>query len=255
MAPSSSSSGWEQRSNARCSPARCSGTVRTGSYGTPTQPSCSNAERPMKEYLEISDQNVIKGLAHPLRVQILGVLEKRAASPNELAQELGAPLGNVSYHTRELLRFGLVELVKKTPRRGAIEHYYKATKQPQITEAGWAATPRVVKDSMVRSALQQISDFVNAAAIEGGFNRDESHLNRIQLTVDQRGWQEVSRKLTQVLTALPKIEAASRKRLAKAAHEGERNMPVVTMGFETSEPMVARRRRRATAAKPRARTN
>jgi DNA-binding transcriptional ArsR family regulator len=211
----------------------------------------------VKEYLEISDQNVIKGLAHPLRVQILGILETRAASPNELAQELGVPLGNVSYHTRELLRFGLVELVKKTPRRGAIEHYYKATKQPQITEAGWAATPRVVKDSMVRSALEQISDFVNAAAIEGGFNHDESHLNRIQLTVDERGWQEVSQKLTQLLAALPKIEEASRKRLERAGHEGERDMTVVTMGFETAEPMLARRRKRAKPARrtqPRART-
>ena len=194
----------------------------------------------MKEYLEISDQNVIKGLAHPLRVQILGILETRAASPNELSQELDAPLGNVSYHTRELLRFGLVKLVKKTPRRGAIEHYYKATKQLQITEAGWAKTPRVVKDSMVRSALEQISDFVNAAAIEGGFNHAEAHLNRIQLTLDERGWQEVSDKLTQLLKALPKIEEASRKRLAKVDHEAERSMTVVTMGFETAEPMIAR---------------
>lgn len=194
----------------------------------------------MKEYLEISDQNVIKGLAHPLRVQILGILETRAASPNEISQELGAPLGNVSYHTRELLRFGLVKLVKKTPRRGAIEHYYKAVKQPQITEAGWAATPRVVKDSMVRSALEQISAFVNAAAIEGGFNRAEAHLNRTQLTLDERGWKDVSAKLTDLLGALSRIEAASQKRLERAGHEGERSTTVVTMSFETADPMIAR---------------
>jgi DNA-binding transcriptional ArsR family regulator len=207
----------------------------------------------MKEYLEISDQNVIKGLAHPLRVQILGILEQRAASPNELSQELGAPLGNVSYHTRELLRFGLVKLVKKTPRRGAIEHYYKAVKQPQITEAGWAKTPRVVKDSMVRSALEQISDFVNAAAIEGGFNQPEAHLNRIQLTVDERGWKELSRKLEELLKALPKIEEASRKRLERAGHEGARDATVVTMGFETAEPMIARADKPATAARSKSR--
>lgn len=195
----------------------------------------------MKEYLQISDQNVIKALAHPLRVQILGILETRAASPNELSQELGAALGNVSYHTRELLRFGLVKLVKKTPRRGAIEHYYKATKQPQITEAGWAATPRVVKDAMVRSALDQISDFVNAAAIEGGFTADEAHLNRVRLTLDDRGWHDVSRKLTELLGALAKIQESSQKRLDRANHRGERDVTVVTMGFETAEPMLARR--------------
>jgi DNA-binding transcriptional ArsR family regulator len=202
----------------------------------------------MKEYLEISDQNVIKALAHPLRVQILGILETRAASPNELSQELDAPLGNVSYHTRELLRFGLVKLVKKTPRRGAVEHYYKATKQPQITEAGWAATPRIVKDSMVRAALEQIGDHVNAAAMDGGFTRNEAHLNRIQLTLDERGWQDVTRKLTDLLASLTKIQEASRKRLDRADHEGERDVTVVTMGFETAEPMIARQPRRTTRA-------
>jgi DNA-binding transcriptional ArsR family regulator len=202
----------------------------------------------MKEYLQISDQNVIKALAHPLRVQILGILETRAASPNELAQELGAPLGNVSYHTRELLRFGLVKLVKKTPRRGAIEHYYRATKQPQITEAGWAATPRVVKDAMVRSALDQVSDFVNAAAVEGGFTGDEAHLNRVRLTLDERGWRDVSRKLTELLRALAKIQETSQKRLDRANHRGERDVTVVTMGFETAEPMIARRPSRQRAS-------
>jgi DNA-binding transcriptional ArsR family regulator len=206
----------------------------------------------MKEYLEISDQNVIKALAHPLRVQILGILETRAASPNEVARELDAPLGNVSYHTRELLRFGLIKLVKKTPRRGAIEHYYKATKQPQITEAGWATTPRVVKDSMVRSALEQISDYVNAAAVDGGFHRKEAHLNRVQLRLDERGWKEASAKLTELLKSLGKIEEASRKRLERADHEGERDVTVVTMGFETAEPMVARKRRPKTTARVKA---
>jgi DNA-binding transcriptional ArsR family regulator len=202
----------------------------------------------MKERLEIADQSVIKALAHPLRVQILGVLEQRTASPNELSRELGAPLGTVSYHVRELARFGLVKLVKKTPRRGAIEHHYRAT-ETRITDAGWAATPQVVKDAMVRAALSQISTFVNAAAIEGGFNRDEAHLNRVQLTVDERGWQDLARELRRVLDAIPKIEEASRKRLARNDHEGERNVTVVTMSFDTAEPMVARQPAARSAAK------
>jgi DNA-binding transcriptional ArsR family regulator len=193
----------------------------------------------MKERLDIADQSVIKALAHPLRVQILGVLEQRTASPTELADELDAPLGTVSYHVRELARFGLVKLVKKTPRRGAIEHHYRAT-ETRITEAGWAATPQVVKESIVRSGLEQISTYVNAAAIEGGFNREEAHLNRIQLTVDERGWQELSGELTRLLDKLPKIEEASRKRLARSDHEDERSVTVVTMSFDTAEPLIAR---------------
>jgi len=203
----------------------------------------------MKERLEIADQSVIKALAHPLRAQILGVLEQRTASPSELADELDARLGTVSYHVRELARFGLVKLVKKTPRRGAIEHHYRAT-ETRITEAGWAATPQVVKESMVRSALEQISTFVNAAAIEDSFNRDEAHLNRIRLAVDERGWQELSRELTRLLDKLPKIEEASRKRLTRSNHEDERSVTVVvTMRFDTAEPMIARPPRKRKASR------
>ena len=79
---------------------------------------------------ETSDPRVIKALTHPLRVQLLRALEDRTASPSELAEEIGAPLGNVSYHVRQLHSLGLIKLVKRTPRRGAIEHYYTALERP-----------------------------------------------------------------------------------------------------------------------------
>src|SRR5918997_6731510 len=84
----------------------------------------------MKPRSDISDPSVIKALTHPLRVQILHALEERTASPSELAEEIGAPLGNVSYHVRQLHALGLIKLVKRTPRRGAIEHYYTAHERP-----------------------------------------------------------------------------------------------------------------------------
>jgi DNA-binding transcriptional ArsR family regulator len=201
------------------------------------------------DHREINNQGLIKALAHPLRVQILGVLEQGRASPVELARELDAPLANVAYHVRELQRYDMIKLVKKTQRRGAIEHYYEVTERPRITDAGWAAAPKAVKGAMVRAALEQISTFVNAAAIEGGFDREEAHLNRVQLTVDERGWKELSKELWRVLEALPRIEEASRKRLASNNHEGEQNVTVVTLGFETAEPMIARPRKAAAAKK------
>jgi len=93
---------------------------------------------------------------------------------------------------------------------------------------------------MARSALDQISTVVNAAALDGGFDRDEAHLSRIALVVDERGFTELSKELRRVVDALPKIEAASRKRLASADHEGEQRVTVVTMLFENAEPMIAR---------------
>jgi len=49
----------------------------------------------------------------------------------------------------------------------------------------------------------------------------------------------LSKELRRVVDALPKIEAASRKRLASADHEGEQRVTVVTMLSRNAEPMIA----------------
>jgi DNA-binding MarR family transcriptional regulator len=73
-------------------------------------------------------ESLAKASMHPLQVRIL---ERAAAtpeekfSPNGLAQEFGEKLGNVSYHVRTLLAAGLLTRAGTTPRRGAVEHYYK----------------------------------------------------------------------------------------------------------------------------------
>lgn len=46
-------------------------------------------------------------------------------------------LGMASYHVRELLKAGLVELVRTEPRRGAVAHFYS------VTPAGLAVLDRV----------------------------------------------------------------------------------------------------------------
>ena len=66
-----------------------------------------------------------RAMAHPLRARILAALDGRELSPVELARELGASLGVVSYHVRVLADAGLVELSRTTARRGAIQHHYR----------------------------------------------------------------------------------------------------------------------------------
>src|SRR3954469_14243937 len=56
------------------------------------------------------DAAALKALAHPLRVQILRLLDVREQmSVTSLAAELGETTGAVSYHLRQLARHGLVE--------------------------------------------------------------------------------------------------------------------------------------------------
>src|SRR4051812_13892659 len=124
---------------------------------------------------DITDPRVAKALAHPLRLEILRHLGNRTASPSEIAAEIGAPLTNVSYHVRKLRALGLIKLVKKTPKRGVIEHYYSAKPRATVTDEAWAATPPVVKEALaVTSTKRAAAELVRAAAA-GGFNRDTVH--------------------------------------------------------------------------------
>src|SRR4051812_10092040 len=83
---------------------------------------------------QTSEARIAKALAHPLRARILQRLGERVASPGDLAVELGAPLGVVSYHVRMLRDYECVELVRTEPRRGALQHFYKATARPILDE-------------------------------------------------------------------------------------------------------------------------
>jgi DNA-binding transcriptional ArsR family regulator len=73
------------------------------------------------------DPELVKALAHPVRVQVLEALQDRVASPSELSKEMEESLGVISYHVTTLAGCGCLELVRTQPRRGALEHFFRAT--------------------------------------------------------------------------------------------------------------------------------
>jgi DNA-binding transcriptional ArsR family regulator len=190
----------------------------------------------MRAISDIGDPRLVKALAHPLRVQILNTLEDRVASPSDLATELGAPLGNVSYHVRTLADLGLVKLVKRRTRRGAVEHYYQARGRAQVSNRAWAQVPGVVKRSMVAVALDGVFDQAGAAAVDGGFDREDSDLSRESVTLDAEGWAELSKAVGRLHDDLARIQERSATRLEAAPDTGAVQTGLVTMMFEVSQP-------------------
>ena len=185
----------------------------------------------MRAISDIGDPRLVKALAHPLRVQILSTLEDRIASPSDLAAELDAPLGNVSYHVRTLADLGLVKLVKRRTRRGAVEHYYQARGRAQVSDRAWAQVPGVVKRSMVAVALEQAVDHAGAAAAAGGFDGELSNLSRQSARLDSQGFAELSKAVAKLHDELAAIQQRSDKRL-KGNEDGAISTGLVTMLFE-----------------------
>ncbi len=178
------------------------------------------------------DQRLVKALAHPLRVQILMILNERMASPNELSKELEEGLSQVSYHVKVLKDFECIEMVKTEPRRGAVEHYYRATERAYLADRDWEHLPDSIKPGVTASVFESIIQDV-VGAIEGGtFNaRDDVHMSWTPGVVDEKGWSESADLLNETLAKLIDIQAASAKRLAKSDEEG---IPAtaVLMNFE-----------------------
>jgi DNA-binding transcriptional ArsR family regulator len=189
----------------------------------------------MHPITNIEDPRYVKAMSHPLRVRILALLDERTASPVELAGWLGATLGTTAYHVRTLERIGLIELVRETRVRGAVEHHYRAKPRPTVSDDAWAAAPPIAKQAAVSASLQTIDAYARAASAAGGFDHGNSHLTRTPLRLDARGWSELSRACIRLLSQVDRIEAGAKERMERNPHSADtRDLALVVMLFEAA---------------------
>jgi DNA-binding transcriptional ArsR family regulator len=173
---------------------------------------------------ETIDQNLVRALAHPMRVQILEALQGRTASPTELSREFRESLGVVSYHANALLELDCIELVSTQPKRGTIEHFYTARPRSFIGHQDWRRAPLSVRGGVTSEALRTFVGKVGAALDADTIDRrEDTTLNWMPVTVDQQGWRETAEILDRALRELMQVAASSRERLG-----GEDGIPVVT---------------------------
>lgn len=181
------------------------------------------------------DQRMVKSIAHPTRMRILTLLNQKTASPVELADELAEPLGNVSYHVRILLDLGSIELVNTVPRRGALEHYYRAVERPWFKATDWQRLPASTRRSVSDTVLKQVWKEIGDTTKEGLFDaRSDRHLSHTSLLLDEQGWEQVRDLLDDTLRRVREIQTEAAARLADEGSQAS-SIPsaVVFMHYET----------------------
>src|SRR3954454_8529707 len=161
---------------------------------------------------ETAEARIAKALAHPLRARILQQLGERVASPADLADELGAPLGGVSYHLRMLRDLDCVELVRTEPRRGALQHFYRATARPTLHENQWRTLPAGLRKVLAGATIQALVDDLAAAADAAQLEDPELIVTRIALELDERAFQKLNRLLARTHEQALTIAAQSAAR-------------------------------------------
>src|SRR3954462_11731870 len=176
---------------------------------TSSTPSGNNRTRPAGE---TSEARIAKALAHPLRAPMLQRLGQRVASPGDLAVELGAPLGVVSYHVRMLRDYDCVELVRTEPRRGALQHFYRATARPQLDEGQWRTLPSGLRRELAGETIKEVVDDLAQAADAGTLDDPEVIVTRTPLELDERGWKKLNRLLSRTMEQALQIASESADR-------------------------------------------
>lgn len=180
------------------------------------------------------DLRLIKAIAHPHRFQALHILNQREASPSELANEIGTPVGKLAYHVRELEKFDCIELVRTVPRRGATEHFYRAVRSAYFNDKEWVRLPESVRGSIVGMQMKATGELVGESMRAGIFERREDrHHSLHTMKVDVQGWSETTAVLEETMKKLIEIKATSTERLLEGS-EDSIPMAVSIIGFETA---------------------
>jgi DNA-binding transcriptional ArsR family regulator len=169
---------------------------------------------------------LLRALSHPIRIEVLRILNDRVASPKELAHESGASLSDISYHVKYLREEGCIEIAETEPRRGAIEHFYRI--RPPRSRAEVSA-------DAVRSFLGEAVRALNAGSFDA---REDRRLSWTTMALDEQGWRELAERQASWLEELERIEVEAAERLARTGAPGS---PVVAgmLGFEAPGPQEA----------------
>ena len=176
------------------------------------------------------NQRLIKALGHPLRVKLLAYLNDREWSPNELSEELNEGLSQVSYHIKVLKDLEMIKMTKTEPRRGAVEHYYRAIERAYIPRWMARLLPRSGSEIVGSDILEAIErDLV--ASVESGkfYEREDTHASYTPVTLDGIGCEEADEVAIKAIKEILQIQGKSANRRAKGEGDGE-YIPV-TVGF------------------------
>lgn len=183
---------------------------------------------------EVIDQRLVRALAHPLRVKILEILTERVTSPNRLSGDLDAGLSHVAYHTRALDKCGCLELVDTAKRRGATEHFYKASPNSFISDRIWRRVPRALLGGVSGATLQSFMDRAVAALEAGSIDsREDTTLYWMPVQLDEEGWDRVTATMEETVNKVLAAEAESKQRLARRKDRGAISAIIGVASFET----------------------
>lgn len=178
-----------------------------------------------------------KLMADELRMKIVLELNGREMSPKGFHDEFGG--GSISRVSRAfdlLAEFGWLYQTRTETggkRRGAVEHFYRATQPAVFYDNDWVPLPGSMKEmiswGIFEELVGRIRDAMEAGTIDA---RDDRHFSWTPLRLDQEGWENAISRVDEVFHFLFEEQKRANVRMAES---GEESIPmtVALAAFES----------------------
>jgi hypothetical protein len=178
-----------------------------------------------------------KVFADPLRMTILAECNTREMSPKQFYEEFGGgSLSRVSRAFEVLAEYNWLEPTRTETggkRRGAVEHFYRATEPAVFDEAIWPDVPDSMKALVSWRILETLTRKAEEAMKAGTIDaREDRHLSWMPLRLDQQGWENVIARVDAIFHWLFEEQEDANARMAETGEEAI-PMTVALAAFES----------------------
>ena len=182
------------------------------------KPSNGNKDKAGSHLPALVDPQLVTALNHVLRQHILLAAVQGEVSPIQLSEALDEGLSQVSYHVKVLRDDcdGLIEETRTEPRRGAVEHYYRATAKTLLPAKAWRGLKKGMRAVV---GAGQASDLFNdlAGALKAGkLQGTHDHIVRNPLVLDAEGRRNMKAIAERATREVEKEQQATARRMRKA---------------------------------------
>jgi DNA-binding transcriptional ArsR family regulator len=157
---------------------------------------------------------IARALNHPLRAELLSIINQEPMAAVELSERLDLPLSNISYHVRVLHELKCIEPIKEEQIRGAMKTTYRGCTRMLLDDVEWATLSSEAKSGLTMFSVGAMIDRAKEAIAADTFDsRSDRHLSTTTLALDREGWAEVTVVLANALDRVISIEAEAADRV------------------------------------------
>lgn len=173
-------------------------------------------------------------VGHEVRIEALTIFNERVASPKEIAEATGVTTSQAGHHVKELREAGCIEFVKEEPRGGAVEHFYRGIKRPELSDEEWELLPDKSRRKIVAAVVRNLIAEMLSSIRSGKMSADRHlWLSWKSMNLDAQGREEAADEQRASLERLKQIEVDSNERMSASGERGVSTI-ISVLGFTRS---------------------